>query len=953
MKLTSLTADLEKFRPNQPPVLEETLHAMISLCLDIQAYCSQGIDDGVVKDHRELNNHLAALSSLLCDIYDANSAEIKKHTMDAFPDQLRVVRQETRAVKQRLLSQEGQLDDLGQTKSELEKLLAQEQQNLAAIQSEESLVRKVRDALDQTVAKLRSISLPALEQEKAGLESEKLALEQKIDTLKAHIARLTDTLADCRQKLSTSEGECSALDRELTARNQELARSDARRRELDQQLSGVNEKISAAENLCRDLQSQHQAAVENLNRLQQDIEAGRIKLINIKAEIASRTDIYNGLLPELESSTEALRVLTEKTDAAQRTLESNVGAIAEGNARLAAQEEQFLRQQQTLTELQNAIAGRDADIADLGRRIAEAEATLAGRTDSCDAKQQQLQLLNNDIQIIEADFRDLTIACDEAAEKRHDLLEQQEAAGKQLCDLNEELEQHRSSLEAARTQSAGLTDAIAKTQAELEDCRKHIDEQNQQKATLDRTLGERRDEMLRLSKVLEDARAEEAQLNGAILDNRAALERLANVEQEKEAAQKTLTETRQKLGEAETQRDTLREEAAHTESLTQGFVQEIEILNEQLETINADWLEKKNTRDNIQATSRNTLYEAAMLEKEAERLTEELEKINGDIAAANDKIARLQQSITDAKGTHDGLFDQVYTLQQELDYQNAQIADFQANELKNAREALEAAVQLMSELNAERDQLAAQKDEILAERTRVDSEIKRVRMELLSNDSPLKNSVRELDALLAKQREENDRLEQAQSEKQTQLDELNARISMLSDKLAKILDDIKVAQTFIDNPDNVALEAEHIRIRKEKEQRRDEIKKMGDELPSLSNELSRIRTEHGDLLAQKNYAEAEIRRLSEECRRLSEDLSKLKDRQTQDKVDQYRRSIDLLSEIQTRLIDAASALDLSTDAPIGTLLDWQLDSIGGKLDYYRSCIRDYTDILQQTICLNN
>ena len=44
MNLTSLNADLNRIPPHQPPVLEDTLQAMISLCHDIQAHCSYDIE---------------------------------------------------------------------------------------------------------------------------------------------------------------------------------------------------------------------------------------------------------------------------------------------------------------------------------------------------------------------------------------------------------------------------------------------------------------------------------------------------------------------------------------------------------------------------------------------------------------------------------------------------------------------------------------------------------------------------------------------------------------------------------------------------------------------------------------------------------------------------------------------------------------------------------------------
>ena len=86
MNLKNLNEDLNRILPDQPPVLELTLHSMYALCLDIQKHCNHKIYNGVVNDYRQLNNVLTQMANLLCKIYDTHSSALSQNTNVTFPE---------------------------------------------------------------------------------------------------------------------------------------------------------------------------------------------------------------------------------------------------------------------------------------------------------------------------------------------------------------------------------------------------------------------------------------------------------------------------------------------------------------------------------------------------------------------------------------------------------------------------------------------------------------------------------------------------------------------------------------------------------------------------------------------------------------------------------------------------------------------------------------------------
>lgn len=462
MNLKNLNEDLSKILPDQPPVLELTLHSMYALCLDIQKHCNHKIYNGVVRDYRQLNNVLTQMSNLLCKIYDTHSSGLNQNTNVTFPEEkLRDIEQKTRDVERNILDQKDEIAVLEKAQSELQTQLTREQKVLAERQTKDSQVRKLRDALNETLTQLQNIDLPALEKNKGALETQKSQLEDRKSGLETAIARLNRELAEGQESCCSRDSERGRLTGELDACREKLAQSEAHNRELQRQVNETAAKLDAA-NISRSNLNEKIAAAETaLASLTGTNVDTQNSLAALEEKLRAQQAIYDELLPRLNSSTDSLNKLNAQVGDAQRTIDANNASITAGQAALPGLEAQIRTQNTSLTDLGTQIEDKKAMITALTARITQRETEVSAANDDLAAVQAEEARLAGLVR----SARDEEQRLKELNESHNQILASLHNVGCQVKSAEEELAFAKVSLLAAEGQRDGLRTQIADAQA--------------------------------------------------------------------------------------------------------------------------------------------------------------------------------------------------------------------------------------------------------------------------------------------------------------------------------------------------------------------------------------------------------------------------------------------------------------------------------------------------------
>ena len=288
MELISLNADLRKIQPGKPPLLEQTLNAMISLCIDIQAYCKSDITEGSVEDYMDLNNNLTFLSEMLCGIYDAKREKIQMCGEDTFPEKLRTVEKETREIKQRLAAAREQMRDFDRLEQERKNLLEQEKSNLEQTRQKESRNEKLRGELEKTISQIQDIDLPRLVQKNSDLEGRKNQLEGE-----------KSSLEEANRGLEAQETELARQVKEARAKEKELRNLSGSHESVLKELADIPGKITGIKaaleedgKKLEDLRREHEQIKTRQRNLREDIRRAEEEKTTLDREANDLSEMF-------------------------------------------------------------------------------------------------------------------------------------------------------------------------------------------------------------------------------------------------------------------------------------------------------------------------------------------------------------------------------------------------------------------------------------------------------------------------------------------------------------------------------------------------------------------------------------------------------------------------------------------------------------------------------------
>lgn len=733
MNLKNLNEDLNRILPDQPPVLELTLHSMYALCLDIQKHCNHKIYNGVVNDYRQLNNVLTQMANLLCKIYDTHSSALSQNTNVTFPEEkLRQIEQKTRDVERNILDQKDGIAVLEKAQSELENQLAREQKALAERQAKDAQVRKLRDALEAAVSQLDSIDLPALEQEKADLESRKARMETRKSELADTIARLKRELTESQESCCGNDSACTRLTGELAACREKLAASETRLAELNTQLNQTATRIRDAETHCGELEQKNTDADARLAALTRGNEDAQDRLARTDAQIAAQQAVCDGLLPRLNASTDTLSALNAQIDSAQATIDANNTSITAGREKLPCLEETIRAQSTELDNLGTQIDRKNAAIAALHTQIAQREsekaaaeeslsavqaeeARLAGLVHSAQAEEQRLKDLSDTHKQVLVNLADIGSAIKSAEEElafakirllaaegqRDDLriritgvrgdTEALDRESEELRPQYEAAEQVRLEKQQNRDEISGRLTAAGDAAAALDLQAAALTEKLEQ---TNLSISRKNDDITRLGTEIAQAEQEHNNLLGqvAVLQEDLILQQEKNDQfcaGELKTVQDALDAARNSMQELTDKRDSMKQERSRLMSEESRINGEISTLNvlllalkpkldkctQELQTVQAQYEEKKNELDVLYARSGSISQKLEALVRQIEETRAAVEsddnaeleaKYAADLAELQEKNEKLEQMRRELPGKSKELADLKETYRQVL-----------------------------------------------------------------------------------------------------------------------------------------------------------------------------------------------------------------------------------------------------------------------------------------------
>ena len=927
MNLRSLTEDLSRIAAHKPPVLEQTLQAMISLCADIQAHCDCDIYDGTVSSYRDLNNRLTFLSELLCEIYNTHKEGIRKNTGDTFNEELRTVQKETREAKRRMLAQEDQRDALTEAQAELKRELEKEKKALEELSGLEREKNALRDALEQTVSRIKSIDLPGLTGRISELEQEKTQLKGQQEESEGRISTLQKDIEAQKRDCGSKDTQCRRLTEELEQCKSRLTASEDKRRKLQEELDKTAEAETTACSRCKELTEQIKVADERLILLRENIQRDEAGLKTTQADITVQQGIYDELTPKVSSSTAALEELKQKITEAQNTIDRNEAAIAAAAQELARKHETITGQERELALLGSDIARAEARIAGLEQLLQTAADTLAQRTAKRDAKAQELDGLHEILRQRTEELAELEAQCAAANARIQELMQKIAVAQTRITNLNDRKAGLQAALDAAEAEIADLNQRITDLQQAYGAALTRIEALKPDQAAADAALAAAQAEEARLAALVAEALAAEAVLKETIAAHEQTLERLKDVDAQILTAQAALDTANGELTAATADRDGLRQKLRQTRDDTALLKQESEALAPQVQTAETERTDCQKVRDGLNDSLANAKNQVEALKKQSADLQTELDKVNADIPVQQKTADELDANITEAKGLRETMLQKVYSLREELSYQNTQNEKFRDGDLKTAEDDLANAKVLLHDMTVRRDGLKQQQETVRADREKVDREIGNTEFDLKIKQSALDEG----NVILIARKKEYDA-------KERELDEITRQIAAIAEELKPLIVQIEEEKKNLADLDVVALSAKYESTLAALKQKVADAKAMKEDLTVKTNAYNDVRAEYEQLKVQKQN-------LEDDFRLLSADLGRLKDPKVQAESERLSKTTKKLEEIRNQILGAAKSID-ADGLNARDSVDVELKYVDSILDVLRSGISQYVEEME-------
>jgi chromosome segregation ATPase len=352
---------------------------------------------------------------------------------------------------------------------------------------------------------------------------------------------------------------------------------------------------------------------------------------------------------------------------------------------------------------------------------------------------------------------------------------QEQALTQSVAELQRQINDYTTNLEAARAQLATVSEELTTTQQALTE----VNQSQEHVATLQSERDALREELEGLQTQLTEAQNERDQLSEDLETSNeevASLER--SVTERADITPGALTELQETLEQTSQERDELLEQVSETTETTSTLQENSEATRNQLGLLEQEVLRLTNELKEARLAAINTELNAvtasaaADLESERQALAEEVERLTAELEAARTDT----QDQTDLQTQLTELQEQLGQVTQERDDLNSFVAT-STREVASLKQQLEEAeVADLEELQGQVSELTRERDGLRAELRQRDEEIAELQE---TPQIALETMTSERDTLLTRVSALQDDLQDSQAER----DDLTAQISTLTSQI--------------------------------------------------------------------------------------------------------------------------------------------------------------------------
>jgi formylglycine-generating enzyme required for sulfatase activity/chromosome segregation ATPase/CRP-like cAMP-binding protein len=600
----------------------------------------------------------------------------------------------------------------------------------------------------------------------AAAESDKLALQQQLEQLKAQLAGAEDRVKTAeaaqqehqsrlqafKQEVGSIGAQLAERDRQFEQRSAEAAQEKKR---LEDELAAAREGLEAGRTRLETADSERSIVQEELTRLQQTLS-------QIEASAEGRDD---ALRQELERMAEHLKTEQQRYDKQTRDLEDELGRLrndyqqlgqrtsAVAGERDAANQElkEVTQQLDTLHEQLNSGQSESREA------LEKLQQSLSEREQAFAAEQTEAQRLRVRLEEVEADYRKIEQQMNAATEQEAGLASQASELQARLDDSAREREELEASLQGANQQ-------LEASQGALQEAREQLQQQRSDAAG----------EVQELSGQIADLQHQLEQTSGEIGAERDALaQRVEQLQQELEAGQQEREQLEQARDAAASEKDGL---AGQLQTAQQA-------LEEQQQQVAAGQAEREALERQLAEAQAQISEQAGherQLQEQLQALGKQQEEHSAGLASSESELNQLREKHADAERRNRELETKLVSLGQE-----------HKSDLTSAREAISRAQTETENVQREQTRLMAslRKAERNLENERHDheSEVYRLRKQLKDAAGESNAGLAaEMEALQSKLKEDSrarDDLEIKLGERSAQLEDVQAEVDRIKVQL--------------------------------------------------------------------------------------------------------------------------------------------------------------------------
>ncbi|XP_058630694.1 centriolin isoform X2 [Onychostoma macrolepis] len=611
----------------------------------------------------------------------------------------------------------------------------------------------------------------ALQEKTADLQKEIKRLRRTVHTLQRHISGLEGSLSHAEEEHCVL-GEVECVEKTLLKRRAELREADRLLLEAETELKDTRAKTKESMQRYNEAKRREEKTERELVEMEQRAQDGATQLVQTRQqlrnlqeevkELQKRKQDQEHILHEVE---EVLACQDAKFQEVNRKLERATDRLETAEKELRETQSLEVKLLQTCRETEDSLAQRKSELDEVSTQVV--------------LQQEELSLLDRKLEQWKKEEEVLRISVEKHRQGLLDVLRQGEEDAQLLHQRIQEL---RVDVQSLAVQKGELDSQLSEKKTRLTHYKK---EQQKEEETLQNLHSAIKKHKAELKHVLEMVQLETGELEGVKLQHNQKLdqlersqETLLQVRVELQCVQQELQEQR---GEAERQMNLLEKERAELHTLqlkslelqqqTDTAVQERSSLQEQCRNLEA-------RRTHAQRCLEATETRARAAETELLRLQTELDKLQQDQKHAHDKHQEIRRDTAALQQQHE---EELSRLKKQLVESQTQLDEIR-EEVKAARRQREELVKQQKEQKAE----LQEKEEKIRRRQQKLDRLGQQLQELKAEVVMKQTQIQEHEKLMRVHQQKSTDLEQQRRLKQQKLQAVESALGLRLDRMEQV-----------------------------------------------------------------------------------------------------------------------------------------------------------------------